>query len=377
MKTSTSTPFDIKLAVASDIHLNHPRTPTKKIVQNFNAAFPDNKETAALDLIVLAGDVFDSLVSMSSDDAIEAQGMIARLLFLCKRHDIILRVLDGTKSHDHFQSKIFESLNQQYGVGADVKYVKTLSIEYIEKLNINVLYVPDEWDNSTEKTLHQVKELMRSKGLEKLDFAFMHGQFEYQLPEVVKAPKHNSEEYSKLVEHYIFIGHVHNFSTYKNIIAQGSLDRLSHGEEGAKGHVRAHIVPGVSKSFKFIENTNARVYKTVNVIGMDIEDALDHIDHMVAHIPDDSAVRIEAEIDHPIFSNLDVLIAKYPYASWSKLTRSLDDEDDTRIEVEEDIYTPVTITRENIETLVVERISRTEPTERQLENCKRILRELM
>ena len=62
---------------------------------------------------------------------------------MLKPYNIILRILEGTPSHDWKQSKLFIHLNDLTKAGTDVKYIDSLSIEYIDKFGINVLY-PDE-----------------------------------------------------------------------------------------------------------------------------------------------------------------------------------------------------------------------------------------
>ena len=52
----------LRVVVLSDIHLGHPNTPTVEIIKNLNLAFPDNVEANSIDLIFIAGDVFDRLM---------------------------------------------------------------------------------------------------------------------------------------------------------------------------------------------------------------------------------------------------------------------------------------------------------------------------
>ncbi|BDD79896.1 hypothetical protein [Burkholderia phage FLC9] len=353
---TTGNSSNLKIAVVSDIHLGHARNPTERIIKNLRAAFPDNAETAELDMIVLAGDVFDTHLALPDDVVTEIKVWVTYMLRLCKKHDILLRVLEGTPSHDWKQSKIFQSLNQVTGIGADLKYVKSLSIEYEERHDMWCLFVPDEWTNSTETTLSQVHDLLRAKGLTQVDYAFMHGQFEYQLPPVVKAQKHSSEEYLKIVKHLIFIGHVHIHSRYDRIIAQGSFDRLSHGEEGPKGHVRAYR-RGAESDVVFVENEAALRFVTVKCETMTVEDTLAEIAKQVEGLPEDSFVRVQATYDNPIFSNMDLLIRKWPWFTWDK--KPIDDGETEAAEtmVDDEIsYIPITITRDNVTSLLTDRL---------------------
>jgi DNA repair exonuclease SbcCD nuclease subunit len=345
---------ELRGAVLSDIHLGHRRNTTKEILQNLYAALPNDAETANLDIIFLAGDVFDDLLSLSDEDILDIDLWIAHLLRICKRHGIMLRVLEGTPGHDWKQSQRFEAINEVAEIGADLKYIKELSIEYVRD-GYSVLYVPDEWNDTTDKTLSQVHDLLRAHGLDKVDMAIMHGQFEFQLPPHIKAQKHSSEAYLKLVRDLIFIGHVHIHSSFDRIVAQGSTDRLTHGEEAPKGHVRFTIRQNGDNDWHFVETINAKKFVTVRCIDMTLEDTLAEVDRKVLDLPETSFVRIEANHDNPIFSNMELLIRKYPTFTWSKLAREADEESKEVIE-DETVYVPITLTRDNLLDLLLDRI---------------------
>lgn len=345
-----------KLAVLSDIHLGHKRTSTIEIIKNLRKALPDDSQTAELDMVVLAGDVFDGLLTLPQDEVSDIDAWIAHLLRLCKKHDIMLRVLEGTPSHDWKQSERFVTMNEAGQIGADLKYVKELSIEYVQQHDIHLLYVPDELPGGPEKTLEQVKSLLKARGLSQVDFAFMHGQFEYQLPEHIKAPKHSSLDYLQLVKHLVFIGHVHTHSRFERIIAQGSFDRLSHGEEGPKGHVRATVWEDGTADVVFVENPGAKLYKTVNCSGLDLDETLTRVDDYAKELPPGSHVRVLGDPDNPVFSSMEALVRLHPLLIWSKKVNEVQVEV-TVDEVLQETYTPITLTRDNLESILLERMA--------------------
>jgi DNA repair exonuclease SbcCD nuclease subunit len=349
---------ELKLAVVSDIHLGSRRNETEYIIENLDREFADNASFAQLDLLVLAGDVFDRLLNLSDDCVYSIDAWIMQLLRRCKKHDVILRVLYGTPSHDRDQSQRFVLLNEEARINANLQYVKELSIEYIEQLDINVLYVPDEWDESTDNTLSQVRELMTARNLKTVDYAFMHGQFSYQLPPVVKAPRHNEQEYLRLVDKFIFIGHIHTYSRHDRIIAQGSFDRLSHGEEEAKGHVRVTVRSRNDFEIVFHENKKARKYVTVDCEHLTLEQTLQKVHQSTDDLPDGSHVRLSCSKDNPIITEMEQLVRHRPLITWTKIVRSVDD-DVNFIQDKEinDEYVPIQITRDNIDKLVMTRVS--------------------
>ena len=365
----------LHMASVSDVHTGHKRNTTPEILSNLRAAFPDNAETGKLDIIWIAGDFFDSLLSQSDPHLYDIVLWVSSFLRMCKKHDIVVRVLRGTPSHDWEQPMLFAIMNEAAEIGADIKYVRELSIEYIERFGITVLYVPDEWSTTSENTLSQVQELLRAKGLDQVDYAIMHGQFEYQLPPHVKAQKHDSQAYLAIVRRLIFIGHVHIFSTLDRIIAQGSFDRLSHGEESPKGHVRALVRSNGEYEVTFVENKHAKKFVTINCLRLSLEETIAKIDAVCTQLPEGSFARVEAEHDNPITSNLVMLIRRHPHITWSDhVLRGNEEQEKLVEEVEEDLeYTPITITPDNIVGLLMQRISALAPPAEVLDEVESIL----
>lgn len=367
----------LKIACVSDIHIGHRKNPAREIVANLYQAFPDNAETAELDILCLAGDVFDDLLTAPNEAFDESDPWLAYLLRLCAKHDIWLLVLEGTPGHDWKQMERILTLERMLQTGAKIKYVKTLSIEYFDDLGIHALFVPDEWNPTAEKTLEEVDELLRAKGIEQVDYAFMHGQFEYQLPPVVKAQKHSSQEYLKRVKHLIFIGHVHTHSRYDRIIAQGSFDRLAQNEEGPKGHVRATCWDTGDYDVQFVENTNAKRFLTVHCLGLSLEEILAHVDREAANLPEGSHVRVLADADNPILTNMEVLIRRYPLFFWTKKANDIEEQAPQVSEDEEQVYVPIALTKDNLAGMLMERIARSGAPEPVLSASRSILKEVI
>jgi DNA repair exonuclease SbcCD nuclease subunit len=356
MNLSTKTK-QLRIASISDIHLGHKNNPTEEIIANLRLAFPDNAQTAELDFIFIVGDVFDGLLNMSDPVVWEIKAWVYSFLRIAKKHDIAVRIVKGTPSHDWDQSLIFQNVNTLANIGADLKYFSDLHIEHEQAHDITCLFVPDECEATTEKTLSRVKQLLKEKGLDKVDYALMHGQFEYQLPSHVKAQKHDSSEYLSLVRHLIFIGHVHKPSHYERIIAQGSFDRLKHNEEEAKGHYRV-VVIGDEYECTFVENKGAKIFKTIDCTGTSIAELLERVHGIVKDAKEGSYFRIEARYDHPIFANMLILELRYPLFHWSKLSQ---EDEATKAELieaeEEDTFVPLVINEMSVLELMRERLS--------------------
>lgn len=365
----------IQYLVIGDVHLGSDRTKTVFIVKNLDEFFDhyrDDSRFANIDAIFIAGDLFDKSLSLTSDDAYEILLWMGRLMRFCYRRKIALRILRGTPSHDREQAKLSEVMyhfmkksNQDF----DFKYVDTLHIEKNEKLGLNILYVPDEWNSNNDVTLQQTKELMKSEDLHELDIAIMHGSFKYQLPFAPPSvPMHDEAAYLSMVKYHISIGHVHEFSTFDRIVAEGSFDRLNHGTEDPKGGVLFTIDENGSR-YEFIENHNAKVYKTIDLKHKDVDRSIIQVGKAVQKLPMDSYIRIKTTKDHPLYQAFGELQNKFPNFNFSKLTK--EDEQDAYELIANTVnldngYVPIHIHRDNIVGLVTETImSKHKLTERQ------------
>ena len=366
---------EISYLEISDIHLGHHKNKTEEIVANLTEFFSDFKSESSftkLDYIFIAGDLFDRLLDLASKEFHEIMHFLARLMYFCQRHDISLRVLEGTPSHDWKQSRITSTLNEILEIDIDFKYIDTLHIEYHEKNGIWILYVPDEWTDNTDVTFSQVQQLLKEHGIQQVDIAMMHGLFQYQLQNVVggNIQKHKESDYLSIVKHFINIGHIHTFSNYQRIIASGSFDRLSHGEEELKGGVLCTIREDGDDEFVFVQNKKAKIFKTISIRHQDLDVCYSQIDKVLSKIPINSHIRIKAKKDHPIYSALEQFKVRYPLYYFTKKSEE-EAEEDRHLLVSTDIssdleYTPITITPDNIVTMIMSEVcSKYQISERQ------------
>lgn len=372
----------IRYLVLGDIHLGHPRNKTENIIDALYAFFANLDTDLKLDIVFLAGDLFDSLLDYDSPDSNLATIWAASLMKYCGQRQIKLRVLKGTPSHDWNQSEIFNTLAAAAKFSVDMKYVNSLSIEHIDDLGISVLYVPDEWRSDPNVTYDEVKALLAHDNLDKVDIAIMHGNFGYQLPvQAIKAPRHDEEKYLSIVKYFISIGHIHTSSVYSRILAEGSFDRLAHGEEEPKGAMLCMIHNDGHGEYFFIENKKAKIFKTINIKFNDVDAAIQQIERHTAKLPSDSYVRIRAKKDHPLMIGIDEVKKRFPLFHITKIT--IEEEDANQFTLIDDIkdtpdYIPITITKDNIMALLMEEIkSKYEFSTNQLLIAERNLEEVM
>ena len=305
----------------SDVHLGHRTTDTVSIVQNLTDTLLEANLDDA-DLIIIAGDLFDRLLHLSFIDLPVIYRWLTWLLRICKKYDILLRVLEGTPSHDNKQATLMSDINNESDIGCDFKYIDTLMIEHISRFDITVLYIPDEYHPECSQTLHEVRELMANKMLSQVDFAVMHGQFDYQVPFnlLSRIPHHSSEAYLELVRYLIFIGHVHTHSQLDRIFAAGSFDRLRHGEEEDKGLIKVTVYNTGAFDATFIVNKRSKIYKTIDVTDLDLTSSLERITNIADKVPNNSFLRIKAQSGESITNSLKELKVLYPDMVWTLVT---------------------------------------------------------
>lgn len=345
----------------SDIHLLHELNETSYIVGSLTEFFDDFKSTSRfvkLDIIFLAGDVFHYYKDSKHPDFVHVLVFMQRLMAFCSRHHIKLRILEGTPSHDHKQSRMFQPIADSFGDALDYKYVEVLSIEVMADINLSVLYSPDEWGGSAKVCQEQTQDLLDRYGLKKVDIACMHGMFDFQMPDIGEHPlKLDSRWYLERVKYFVNIGHEHTFHTFDRILVQGSFDRIAHGEEGKKGAIVCHLDPVNGNRFEFIENKRARIFKTVVVKTDDLDKGIAQVRKFLEKIPDKSYVRISTSKVNPILTVIEEFKKSYPTIRFKKHIDKKQN-DDTGDKLRQTIslndgYSAIAITRDNIVDLIL------------------------
>jgi len=365
----------IQYLVFSDVHLGHRLNKTKTILSHLDTFFKDYYDRfKELDLIFIAGDLFDTLLDLSSEDVQDIMMWMSRLIRFCAIHQIKLRILEGTPSHDWEQSSMFTTIENIAASQVDFKYIKELSIEHIDEFGIDILYVPDEWHTDPKQTYEEVLTLLEKNHLKTIDIAIMHGQFTYQLPSAaIKAPRHLEQDYLNLVKHYIHIGHVHQFSTYERILAEGSFDRLCHGDEDPKGAIFARITPNFEDHFEFLVNQHATIFKTIRLTKTHFENLFQYLDKQIEKYPIRSFIRLKSKEKILLNNQFEDIKRRYPQYTLSKDIDSENRLENSLFKTELDMttYSPIVIRKENITELLMESITKKYPlSDASLQLCR-------
>lgn len=270
-----------KIGSTSDIHLGHPKVSVEHldtIIRKY--LFPVIKTS---NLFIFAGDVFHQLLRLDAPNTQLIVILITDILQLAKKSNCIIRVLRGTYTHDRNQNTIFNTVNKN--IGADVNIVEQLSLEYIEAIDSRILYIPDNLPYTDSNTcIEEIVSLLSKVGWDTVDIAVMHGYFKHVLPEGIPHEPHCTfswSQFKNIVKHVVLSGHVHLHSKYKNIYYHGSLDRLAHNEEEAKGFL---VLEGTSQSHwnvKFVENKHSTNFITVHPIGETVDELLQATERLI------------------------------------------------------------------------------------------------
>ena len=353
----------IRYFVISDIHLGCKRNLPREMIKGLSAIFDNFKEDAKLkdiDILFIAGDLFDQALWFSNEDVTLILLFIRELMEWCERNGIKLRVLEGTPSHDRNQPRNLIPIAQSFKA-LDFRYVEVMCVEAFYDLGITCLYVPDEFGGSAENAQRLIKEELDNLCLGQVDIAIMHGMCRYQVPEITSDRyKYNEEFLLSIVRAFINIGHVHLFSTYDRILCQGSFDRISHGEEGPKGGILVELCVKTGNKFFFIQNKLSKLFKTIHVKTKDLEKACRLVKTTADQLPDFSHLRIKASKLNPVLNVFDQLASGYPCLFFTKITEEEEEEKNQLVNAQDllDVkYTPIHINKENITSMLMDEIN--------------------
>lgn len=312
---TTKTKGVFKYVSLGDVHLGHRQNPTEDIIDNLNRLINDAL-LVEIDMLIITGDLFDRQLA-NGDDAVNAiHGWITLLLYKCSKHNVMIRIVEGTPSHDRNQSIFFTEQKVNANIDVDLHYATELSIVYEPKLDAHFLYVPDKWRPSTLTTLNEVKALLVQNDLEQVDFAIMHGAFSYQLPAIVPEPTHDEDAYLELVKYHILIGHVHIMTIHERIFAAGSFDRICQNDEIPKGMFYNTVKENGEYTSKFIENRKAKRFITLEVHSMSTKELFAYIKDTLVDLPPFSYIRLRCNPNDVAAGDINSFIVNYPNYFW-------------------------------------------------------------
>lgn len=253
-----------KIAVISDIHFGNGRVHPIAIYEHLqDTLYPI---IPSVDMLLILGDTFDTLLNMNSDAGLFAAKFIDDIVRLCKATDTFIRVVRGTFSHDRYQNRFFnirkEGQDTLHGIPL-VKVIDRVSVEHISPLMLDLCYSPD--DQPHQDLSQAIIDMLHTNHLESVDLLCSHGYYDHLLPHGLPNIPTNTIYYDRVspyVRGMMLNGHVHKASVYQNkMISCGSYERLDFSNEEPTGF---WILTRDDNrwSYEFIENPYAIPFKT-------------------------------------------------------------------------------------------------------------------
>lgn len=251
----------------NDLHFKNDLKFTTNLISSLWKCALTKEVLERIAILYLAGDIFDHSLTLCQEALSHVIAFIVTLLKHCKANNIIVRVLNGTPSHDIGQSRLFVTLNKSYNINVNLRYITEVEVEYIQPLNIHVLYIPDEYSVSAAETQKIVRKCLRSAKVIKVDYCIMHGFFEHQLTYGNSALAHSTRFYTRITKRYTFIGHYHKRTRKGHILGGGAFERDSHGYEEDKGayYVTSYGGDRSRDKVEFLVNLYSAPYKSIDI----------------------------------------------------------------------------------------------------------------
>lgn len=265
----------VKAVVINDIHFGI--GDSQRLYNELHQFTDYIKEHKDIQLLVVDGDYFDRKLSVTDVATYLAVKFFNDIYAICKEQHIIMRMVQGTRSHELNQLQIFDSHESDRDV--DFRIIRTVQEEDI--LGMHVLYIPEEYPENEEEYYGQYKAPDKRYnvifGHGTWDFVSFDNQIEHAKQSATRsAPVFIWQEWKHTVPNgFITFGHIHGRNVYgKKIYYSGAFSRWGYGERSARGFTYfEYNLDHQSYDVKFIDNTEAPSYEEIEVksLGIDME----------------------------------------------------------------------------------------------------------
>jgi len=255
----------IKGVNIQDLHFGHRDTERmyEELIQVKN--YLNNND---IQILNINGDYFDRKLTASEPAIFYAVTFFSELVDICKEKNIILRVLQGTRSHDLNQTS---TLFQHYlnDSDLDLKFIQEVSEESM--LGLDILYIPEEYPEDAEEYYkpYKSKEYSMINGHGTWDFVAFDNQIEHgNQTSTLSAPIFIYAEWKEAVKNgFISFGHIHGRNQYgQKIFYSGSFTRWNYVERSEKGFIIWEYDTDTKKyKVEFVNNTMAPSYEAITM----------------------------------------------------------------------------------------------------------------
>lgn len=196
------------------------------------------KRTPHLDLVVIAGDYFDTKILLNSRSSIYAIRWMGELVKICRQRNTKIRIIRGTTSHDNNQLDAFNSFENENP--DQFRIIRTCTAEETFP-GFNCLYCPDE----TIPTKDYMDLYHDRLFAQKYDAMFFHGSFDVVVPNIAIQESESSGINNVIFKYDTFEsiarvmigGHWHDGDHHNHMYYTRSLNRWAFNEEKMKGFI--------------------------------------------------------------------------------------------------------------------------------------------
>jgi hypothetical protein len=246
----------------SDIHISIYKEPIDYVEELMDIIYYIDKIKDNLDILTIAGDLFDR-VYPANHKAIQIAVEFIKILYnRAKIYDFKIFIVKGTQSHDSTQLDIFAPLEDN----TNLFIIKDVTFYEYEGLLFR--FIPEYYCNDYEE--------LKEKALTTMaDVTIYHGSIESAMPyaKAYKAETHKSAQILKdkdIIETtglYTVCGHIHNrIVVADNIWYTGSYSSKSFTDAGQKKGFDDITIDLENGTYdcKFIENKKCRKYTIID-----------------------------------------------------------------------------------------------------------------
>ena len=253
-----------KFLVVGDIHFGY--YPPELLYKEFQLILSTIDEYRP-DCVVIAGDYYDTKLSMASAHSVYSVRAFSDLIKKCEDLGIKVRQIKGTNSHDP-ENQLKNLAQIANSSKCDYKLYLTVDEEDLFP-GVKVLYIPEEY--MEDKDVYY-SDFMGNKN--HYQAIFGHGMFEEtnfsskeKFKTMKKYPIFNSKQMEEICEGPIVFGHIHTKQRIRERIQYtGSLVRSRFGEEESKGiYIVNYNIDTKETEFTFIENEITTKFDTIEI----------------------------------------------------------------------------------------------------------------
>jgi hypothetical protein len=256
----------VKGVTIQDLHFGHKATERMYNELNQFKEFLNNNEVHILNF---NGDYFDRKLTGTDPHMFYALNFFSEVMDICKKKNIKVRIILGTRSHD--LNQVSTMFNHYMGKPElDIKYITTVQSEEI--LGMNVLYIPEEYPD----TLEYYDEYIKGS------YAAIHGHGTWDFVNFAATVDKENEERgngthtapifkyndwkNSIKDGFAIFGHIHKRQNKANVYYSGSFTRWGYGDRSDKGFMYYEYNTDTKEwKVEYIDNEKAPRYDVIDV----------------------------------------------------------------------------------------------------------------